>query len=164
MNNTQKQIVFTLCFFILLGLAVCILYFAGLLPNSSASVAVSNPMADMVIGSADAPSTSVQPAEVLPDDSEPEVEAETEATEAPKETQYYSFVTVNRHEILHVRETPSMESPVIARLAPGTKGYVLERGPAWSLIVTGNIKGYSYNEYLDMTEIEPEELPEEYRQ
>ena len=41
-------------------------------------------------------------------------------------------------------------------------GFILRGGA--SLIVTGdNIKGYSYNQYLDLTEITPEELPEQYR-
>ena len=87
---------------------------------------------------------------------EPEPVAETK--------QYYSFVTTNRYQILHVRETPDMNGKILARLEPGTRGYVLEHAPEWSLIVTGdNIKGYSYNQYLDLTEITPEELPEQYR-
>ena len=159
MNNTQKQIVITLIFFIVLGIAACVIYFTGILSSSGTSgiTGVSN----MVIGSVDAPSVTPEP-EPEPVVSEPEPEPEPEP--APETKQYYSFVTTNRYQILHVRETPDLSGKILARLAPGTKGYVLEHTPEWSLIVTGdNIRGYSYNQYLDLTEIAPEELPEQYR-
>ena len=170
MNNTQKQIVITLVFFIVLGIAACVIYFAGILPSSTDASGISG-VSNMVIGSVDAPAvTTVSEPEEISSVSEPEPEpaAETEPVAETKpvvETkQYYSFVTTNRYQILHVRETPDMNGKILARLDPGTRGYVLEHAPEWSLIVTGdNIKGYSYNQYLDLTEITPEELPEQYR-
>lgn len=164
MNNTQKQIVITLVFFIVLGIAACVIYFAGILPSSTAASGISG-VSNMVIGSVDAPAvTTVSEPEEISSVSEPEPEPATETEPATDAVQYYSFVTTNRYQILHVRETPDMSGKILARLDPGTKGYVLEYGPEWSLIVTGdNIKGYSYNQYLDLTEITPEELPEQYR-
>lgn len=158
MNNTQKQIVITLVFFIVLGIAACVIYFAGILPSSTDASGISS-VSNMVIGSVDAPAvTTVSEPEEISSVSEPEPEPVAETK------QYYSFVTTNRYQILHVRETPDMNGKILARLEPGTRGYVLEHAPEWSLIVTGdNIKGYSYNQYLDLTEITPEELPEQYR-
>lgn len=164
MNNTQKQILFTLAFFIVLGAAVCVFFFYN---SSSGTVTVTgNPMEDTVIGSVETPGivtpVSDEPVSDEPSPAEPETESsETESLQS--DAACYSFVTTNRNQILHVRETPSMEGTVIARLAPGTKGYVLEYGPVWSLISTGTVKGYSFNEYLELTEIDPEDIPEEYR-
>lgn len=167
MNNTQKQIVITLVFFIVLGIAACVIYFAGILPSSTGASGVSG-VSNMVIGSVDAPTVTAvsEPEEEISPVSEPETETEPamETEPAAEAKQYYSFVTTNRYQILHVRETPDLSGKILARLDPGTKGYVLEHTPEWSLIVTGdNIKGYSYNQYLDLTEITPEELPEQYR-
>ena len=164
MNNTQKQIVITLVFFIVLGIAACVIYFAGILPSSTDASGISG-VSNMVIGSVDAPAvTAVSEPEEISSVSEPEPEPAAETEPVAETKQYYSFVTTNRYQILHVRETPDMNGKILARLDPGTRGYVLEHAPEWSLIVTGdNIKGYSYNQYLDLTEITPEELPEQYR-
>lgn len=164
MNNTQKQILFTLAFFIFIGICVCIIFIGSGSFSSSDSTTVSNPMTDMVIGSVEGQGNSSSPVEAVAQETESETETETPETETMDADQtYYSFVTINRKEILHVRREPSIEAEVIARLAPGTTGYVLEHGSAWSLISTGTVKGYAFNEYLDLTQISQEDIPADYR-
>lgn len=89
--------------------------------------------------------------------------AEPESTSEPVETEpervYYSFTTLNINGPLHVREAASMNAQVIARFSPGITGYVLEKGPVWSLVQSGDIAGYVFNEYLDFQEIPKEEYP-----
>jgi len=65
-----------------------------------------------------------------------------------EETRYYSFVTLNFAGNLHVRETASINGKIIARFSPGVTGYVIERGPAWSLVTSGGILGGVFYEYL----------------
>ena len=52
-----------------------------------------------------------------------------------------------------------MNAQVIARFSPGITGYVLEKGPVWSLVQSGDVTGYVFNEYLDFQEISKEEYP-----
>ena len=75
------------------------------------------------------------------------------------ETPYYAFTTLNTKSSLHVRIQPGMDAEIIARLAPNTTGYVIEKGDAWSLISTGDITGYASNQYLQFREIPKEEYP-----
>lgn len=85
-------------------------------------------------------------------------ETETE-TEPEPEPVYYAFTTLNINGSLHVREGASMNAKIVARFAPGITGYVLEKGPVWSLVQSGDIIGYVFNEYLDFREIPKEEYP-----
>jgi len=79
----------------------------------------------------------------------------------PAETveEYYSFTTINREKILHVRTEPYITAEIIARLSPGTTGIVLEVGKDWSKITTsdGSVTGYCSNDYLQFTGITPDE-------
>lgn len=78
---------------------------------------------------------------------------------------FYRFVTSNRVQRLHVRKEPGMSGLILSRVYPGTPGYVLLKGLNWSYLVTGekgDIRGFSFNYYLDLEEITKEEFPEEY--
>ena len=92
-----------------------------------------------------------------------ETTASEERIPKPIETEpepvYYAFTTLNLNGPLHVREAASMNAQVIARFSPGITGYVLEKGPVWSLVQSGDVTGYVFNEYLDFQEISKEEYP-----
>ncbi len=77
------------------------------------------------------------------------------------ETLFYSFTSINSTTILHMRKEPSLDSPVIARLTPGTKGYIMELGDDWSRVWADNKIGYCSNEFLSLTEISRDDIPEE---
>lgn len=83
------------------------------------------------------------------------------------EKHYYTYKTTNRYNRLRVRVEPSLDGEIIYRLAPGSTGYVLERGDDWSLIRTKEVDGYSSNSYLSFTELDkdnlPGDFPEEYK-
>lgn len=102
--------------------------------------------------------------ESLPETSlaESESSSETIASSDPSgetEPKYYAFTTLNIRGNLHVRESASINAGIIARFAPGITGYVLEKGPVWSLVTSGDITGYVFNEYLEFQEIPKEEYP-----
>ena len=96
---------------------------------------------------------------------EPEVPAEPEPVEEPvpvePEEHFYSFTSINSTTILHMRIEPSLSARVIAKLKPGTKGYVMEPGDDWSRVWAEGKVGYCSNEFLSLTEISREEIPEE---
>ena len=82
--------------------------------------------------------------------------------------QYYRLKTATKKQILHLREKPSLSAAIIYRMPIGTPGYVLNKGEYWSYIVAETPKGgveigFAANRYMDMEEISPEEVPEEYR-
>lgn len=84
-------------------------------------------------------------------------------TETDEEIAYYSYTTNNTSAILRVREEPSINSTVLQKLNPGSKGYVLEKGEEWCKVVTAdNVVGYCSTEFLDLEEIDKEDFPEEY--
>lgn len=149
-------------FYILAGILICSALF--LLGSSLAK----NPVA---AGSLFPASASPKEEDALPEESdvadasgqETEDASAEESADASEEepTIYYSFVTLNTKSALHVRIQPGMDAEIISRLAPGTTGYVLERGDDWSLIQTSEITGYVSNRYLQFEEIPKEEyLPE----
>ena len=78
-------------------------------------------------------------------------------TETPEAVHYYAFTTLNKVTGLHVRKTPGMDGEIITLLPPGTTGFVLERGEAWSKIQTPEVTGYSSNQYLDFEEVAKED-------
>lgn len=96
---------------------------------------------------------------------EPEVPEEPEPVEEPvpevPEEHFYSFTSINSTTILHMRIEPSLSARVIAKLKPGTKGYVMEPGDDWSRVWAEGKVGYCSNEFLSLTEISREEIPEE---
>lgn len=140
-------------FYILAGCAVCsalFLYSSSLwknqAPASSGSI-----FEVSASGEAAPPKDSPAP---LPDNSLSDAAAEDSAEETE---QYYSFITTNVKGSLHVRIQPGMDAQIIARLSPGTAGYVLERGEDWSLVKASDVTGYVSNQYLQFQEIPREE-------
>ncbi len=103
-------------------------------------------------------------AEASPDESAVPAPDAVAEEPAPADTQrkYYSFVTINVEQILYVRTQPGLDKKSIARLKPGTKGYVLQEGPNWCYILAGDIIGFSSTEYLELTEVPKEQFPQEY--
>lgn len=89
-----------------------------------------------------------------------EAPAEEPAAEsAPEpEVHYYRFNTNNTEQGLRIRVAPSLRADIIAKMHPGSKGYVLEYGDGWSIVMPDerDVIGYSYNEYLDLEEITEE--------
>ena len=96
--------------------------------------------------------------------SEPEPETLEPEPENAREKRYFTFVTSTTYTVLRVREAPSEDAAIIHKLSKKTPGYVLQPGNTWSKVVTakGSI-GYCATEYLDMTEVSPEDFPQEYR-
>ncbi len=88
------------------------------------------------------------------------------ATQATQERHFYRLQTINRRQILNLRENPSLSAKILYRMPPGTPGYVLHKGEYWSYIVAetrdGTETGFASNLYLNMEEIPPEELPQQY--
>ena len=84
--------------------------------------------------------------------------------EEPKK-QYYGFSLNNVSSWLNVRKEPKKSSAILGQLKPGSTGYILEQDEEWSLIISedGKTKGYCFNEYLSVREVEEEDFPEEYR-
>lgn len=114
--------------------------------------------------------TEAPVAETLPSDpkepaaapAEEETVPDTPASPDTAERKYYSFVTANVEQILYVRTQPGLDKKSVARLKPGTKGYVLQEGPNWCYILAGDIIGFSSTEYLTLTEVPKEQFPQEY--
>ena len=78
------------------------------------------------------------------------------------EKKYYSYTAINRYNKLHVRKEPSMKGEILYKIAPGTKGYVRDRGEGWSYIRTDKCDGYSNNAYLEFTELDKDNLPSDF--
>ncbi len=138
------------CFYILTGCAICsalFLYGSSLwknkAPASSGSI-----FEVSASGEAEPPKEEPVP---LPED------IPADDTAAGDAEHYYAFVTSNVKGNLHVRIQPDMDAEIIARLAPGTAGCVLEQGEEWSLVKTADIAGYVSNRYLQFQEITKEE-------
>lgn len=79
-----------------------------------------------------------------------------------EEQHYYRFKVVTRIHRLHLRTGPGLTEEIIGWLPKGTTGYVITPGTDWSYIKTddGQI-GYSFNGYLELTEIPADEYPED---
>ena len=65
----------------------------------------------------------------------------------------YTFTAVHAEGRLFVRESPSMSAKILGSLSPGDSGEVLELGTDWALITSGDLTGYVYTKYLELTEI-----------
>ncbi len=109
-----------------------------------------------------APVQEAAPAEEAPAEEPVEEEPAAEETPEPEnETKYYSFTSINSTTILHMREEPDLKAKSIYQLKPGTKGYVMELGDDWSRVYAKGEVGYCSNEFLSLTEISKEDIPEE---
>ncbi len=80
-----------------------------------------------------------------------------------EEVHYYRYTVVTRIQRLHLRTGPGLTYEIIDWQPKGTTGYVITPGTDWSYIKPDgkDEMGYSFNGYLDLTEIAPEDFPEE---
>lgn len=147
------------CFYILIGAVICsALFLYGSSMQRHSAAASSGSIFEV---SASGEETSQE--DSLTAGPEENVSDSAGTQEAPAEPvsdaeeHYYTFVTVNVKSSLHVRQKPGMDAQIVSRLAPGTSGYVLERGEDWSLIKTSDVTGYVSNRYLQFQEIPKEE-------
>ena len=75
---------------------------------------------------------------------EPETEAQTE----PETSAYENRVVITAGEYLNIREENDPESRVIGKIYHGTSADLLERGEAFSKIVSGSVTGWVSNDYI----------------
>ncbi len=189
-NNKSIRFIFvgTMIFYIIFGILAIGLFsmfgtfVSGRIPPLnvmsffSANKKVENTAPRQIIGSVESsdsvsynfetevPAEEIEPdlIETVPIGSPAEPEPEPEPVEpAEPEQHFYSFTSINSTTILHMRSEPSMDAPVIAKLKPGTKGYVMEIGDDWSRVWADGKVGYCSNEFLSLTEISKDEIPEE---
>ena len=178
-RNTVKKV---LIIYIIAGVLVAIIYmgyyshqnnkdgvtysFENEVANEDVSVSIEDTEEYGTVADATVQGTEEEPAYVF-DDEVKEDTAKEESGEEYSKDAYYSYVTTNRYNRLNVRKDPSTEGEIIYKLAPGSRGYVLERGDKWSYIRTDKVDGYSSNTYLSFEELDkdklPEDFPEDYR-
>ena len=96
---------------------------------------------------------------------EPEVITEPEPEPEPEpEKIYYGFTVKSGKSSVRVRETPSRSSSIVGHLNGGDTGYVIEEdGSRTKIVMKDGTVGYIYNEYITVSEIPKEDVPEEYR-
>ncbi len=92
-----------------------------------------------------------------------EEEDDKDAASDPKRIRYFKFRTSTTHTVLNFRKEPSEDSTVLYKLAKQTPGYILQPGNTWCKVAleTGQI-GYCATEYLDRTEVQKSDFPEEF--
>ncbi|MCR5626491.1 MAG: hypothetical protein K6F99_04140 [Lachnospiraceae bacterium] len=96
--------------------------------------------------------------------SEDAVVSENEAPEENNERKFYALVTHTVEQDLLLRAAPSLSANVINRISTGTAGYVLDYGDEYCrIVITKNPKlhGYAATEFLELTEVAREEIPED---
>ena len=96
---------------------------------------------------------------------EPEIEAEPEAEAEPEpEKIYYGFTVKAGKSSVRVRKSTDRNSSIVGRLNGGDTGYVIEEdGSRTKIVMEDGTVGYIYNEYINVSEIPIEDVPEEYR-
>ncbi len=98
------------------------------------------------------------------EDAETSVIIEEDGEDTDEEIVYYSYVTNHTKNVLRVRDTPSLEGEVLEKLRMNSKGYVLEYDSKWCKVITAsNTVGYCATDFLNLTEIDETDFPEEYR-
>lgn len=171
MKKSQTLLVVVLLFYVSLGLATCIYYYFFGSPTSPVIVSIPSTLSDEVVGvitESNELETSVETEPSTIEETVTVEETEASAEESIPETIYYSFKVINTTKRLHIRENPSLEANVLAKIPSKTTGYVLEKQDSWSHVIIEEadgtyIDGYAFNEYLDFTEIPKEELPIAYQ-
>lgn len=151
-SNKSPFILGILLLYIFLGVGAIIAFLLlRITPPPEVSSIVKDPVQNsIVIGESEEPEPEPEP-------------AEEEPVDPYAGMHFYKLTSSNRTQRLHVRREPGMKGFIIERIKPGTPGYVLYKGLNWSYIAVGDdhmVKGYSFNYYLDLTEIYPEDMPE----
>ena len=96
---------------------------------------------------------------------EPEPEAEPEPEPEPEpEKIYFGFTVKSGKTHVRVRQSSSRNSSIVGQLNSGDKGYVIkEDGSRTKIVMEDGTVGYVYNEYITVSEIPIDDVPEEYR-
>lgn len=91
----------------------------------------------------------------------PEVTSEEEPETTPEvEKAYYRFKVGTVVDHLRVRKDPGLDGKILNFFDKGEEGYILQMGEEWSLVSDGERIGYCSNEYLILTEISIDDLPD----
>ena len=81
------------------------------------------------------------------DDTEEEVEEEGPTPEELEKQEWMNYMMPNVEEYVNVRVEPSTESAIAGKLEKGDRATILEVGPEWTKIQSGNLVGYVSNQY-----------------
>lgn len=76
------------------------------------------------------------------------VEEETEVEEETTPCKYENKFFVNVDSFVNVRNNPSIYSDVVGKINVGGGGDIIEIGPEWTKIKSGNLEGYINNKYI----------------
>lgn len=151
-----------MAFFLISGVAACIVSESRKEDAGPAPVYVKNEREDAVTPEPIPTSTTESTSESTSESTaEPTPEPEPESREPEK--LYYAFTVRADISSLNLRATPETDGKILGRLLPEQTGYVLEMGEEWSLVTTGKKSGYVSNRYIEPEEISEEDFPEEYR-
>ncbi len=106
-----------------------------------------------------------EPEEVITEPEETETVTEPEVVEPETTTpepaiRYYTYKVSTESNILRLRETPSTDAKILAKLSRQYTGYILQPGNTWCKVYTQSGKtGYVSTEYLVVTEVTQEDFP-----
>lgn len=103
--------------------------------------------------------------ESLAEESKAETEhVDSEESDIDNDQIYYGYKVNPGVTSVRVRKTSERNSDVIGHVSSGDTGYILEVGDIRSkILLSDGTIGYVYNEYIQIVEISPEDVPEEYR-
>lgn len=82
------------------------------------------------------------------------LEAVKRIPEMSDKTPAYTYTAVHSTGRLFIRNGPSLEHQIISFMLPGTTGVVLSVGEEWVLLEYGEVEGYVFKGYLELTEVE----------
>lgn len=180
-NKNKKQFVLMISFYLIAGIITCIVFFTNSgyftrgsfvfykfddVPAISESNIEISEVSSSVIGNAGDEEAEI---EATQETLEPENVSEDTAEEVTEDKKhYYAFKTINEVQGLRIRTEPSLDASIISKMKPGSVGYVLVLGDEWSYVTDGKHVGYSANEYLELIELDadnlPDDFPKEYRE
>ena len=81
------------------------------------------------------------------DDTEEEVVEEGPTPEELEKQEWMNYMMPNVEEYVNVRVEPSTESAIAGKLEKGDRATIIEVGPEWTKIQSGNLVGYVSNQY-----------------
>jgi len=163
-NDKSKRTIFALlCLYIAIGIVVVILFSVYGSKISRHRLEVEYTFTDdgKVGEHLEADSVNVIGESGAKEEAVEEVVVEEPET-VPQEKVFYKFTVTTEIHRLRIRRDPSLLGIIIGHLEKGEVAYVLEKGEKWSYITNGTYIGYCSNEYMDMTEISIDELPDYY--
>lgn len=113
------------------------------------------------------PEPEPEPEEIAESEPEPEPEPEVIAEPEPEpepEKIYYGFTVNSGKSSVRVRQTAERNSSIVGHVNGGDTGYVIEEeGNRTKVVLKDGTVGYIFNEYITISEIPKEDVPEEYR-